>query len=148
MQSAIDKLYDAVAELESLYPGRPFTLDGHLVGSIGECLVADAYDLKLMPPSNTGYDATAPDGRQVEIKTTQGKSVAFRSSAEWVIVVKLYRGEFEEIYNGPGDLVWQQFEGKKRPSNGQYRIGFGVLRKLQNQVPGSQKLGLQSKENK
>ena len=45
-------LYSAVEELEAMFPGRPFTPDGHMVGSIGECLVAAAYELELMPPSN------------------------------------------------------------------------------------------------
>lgn len=78
-QSQVKKIYDAVGELEAMFPGRPFTPDGHMVGSLGECLVADAYDLELMPPSNEGFDAVAKDGRKVEIKATQSNSVAFRS---------------------------------------------------------------------
>jgi hypothetical protein len=59
-QSLVKSLYASVRELEVMFPGRPFTPDGHMVGSIGECLVADAYDLHLMPPSNQGYDAKLP----------------------------------------------------------------------------------------
>ena len=33
-------IYRAVEELEALYPGRKFTPDGHLVGSIGEVVAA------------------------------------------------------------------------------------------------------------
>ena len=76
-REAVAQLYALVRRLEEMFPGRPFTPDGHLVGSLGECLVAEAYGLNLMPPSNTGFDAMDPDGRRVEIKTTQGKSVAF-----------------------------------------------------------------------
>ena len=50
-------LYAIVNKLETMFPGRPFTPDGHMVGSLGECLVADTYGLELMPPSNQGYDA-------------------------------------------------------------------------------------------
>ena len=60
----IKAIYKAVEELEKMFPDRPFTPDGHLIGSIGECLVADAYDLKLMPPSNKGYDAETKDGKR------------------------------------------------------------------------------------
>jgi len=35
-------IYRAVTELEALYPGRKFTPDGHLVGSIGEVVAAEA----------------------------------------------------------------------------------------------------------
>ena len=62
-----------------MFPGRHFTPDGHMVGSLGECLVADAYNLELMPASNLGYDALTETGLKVEIKATQAKSVAFRS---------------------------------------------------------------------
>jgi hypothetical protein len=33
-------IYKAVEELEEAYPGRKFTPDGHLVGSIGARVVA------------------------------------------------------------------------------------------------------------
>ncbi|WP_155253486.1 DUF6998 domain-containing protein [Bradyrhizobium japonicum] len=36
----VTDIYRAVAELEALYPGRKFTPDGHLVGSIGEVIAA------------------------------------------------------------------------------------------------------------
>ena len=32
----VGELYALVAQLEALFPGRRFTPDGHLVGSIGE----------------------------------------------------------------------------------------------------------------
>lgn len=30
-------------------------------------------------------------------------------------------GSFSEVYNGPGDRVWRELEGKPWPSNGQYQ---------------------------
>jgi hypothetical protein len=37
-------IYKAVEELTSWrYPGRPFTPDGHLVGSIGEVIAMEAF---------------------------------------------------------------------------------------------------------
>ena len=88
-QGLIKTLYSTVEQLEVMFPGRHFTPDGHMVGSIGECLVADAYGLELMPASNQGFDAVAPDGTKVEIKATQSNSVAFRSAPEHVIVIKI-----------------------------------------------------------
>ena len=128
----VKQLYAVVGELETMFDGRPFTPDGHLVGSLGEALVADRYDVTLMPPSNKGYDALDSRGRKVEIKATQRSRVAFRSCPESVIVIKIDRtGSFEEVYNGPGGLVWKNFEGKKPPSNGQFQIGLNKLRSLQ-----------------
>lgn len=124
-----------------MFPGRHFTPDGHMVGSIGECLVADAYGLELMNASNKGYDALSPSGLQVEIKATQAKSVAFRSQPEHTIAIKILpNGTFEEIFNGPGNLVWQQFDGKPLPSNGQYQISINKLKELNKQVDKSQRI--------
>jgi hypothetical protein len=50
-------IYRAVAELEALYPDRKFTPDGHLVGSIGEVVAAEALSLTLHPSSHPGHDA-------------------------------------------------------------------------------------------
>ncbi len=141
LQSTVRRLYEIVDELEDIYPGRPFTPDGHLVGSLGECLVADAYGLELMPPSNAGYDAKATDGSKVEIKATQGKSVAFRSKPVHCIAVKLFRnGSFEEIYNGPGEQIWKHVSGKPVPRNGQYQIYLTTLRKLQETVESNERI--------
>ncbi len=107
-----------------------------MVGSLGECLVADAYQLDLMPPSNEGYDALTKDGKKVEIKATQAKSVAFRSCPEHTIIIKINKdGTFEECFNGPGWVIWQQFKGKKKPSNGQYQISLKRVLTLSNAVP-------------
>ncbi|WP_421300201.1 DUF6998 domain-containing protein [Aeromonas veronii] len=140
-QRLVQQLYSTVEELEKMFPGRHFTPDGHMVGSIGECLVADAYGLELMNASNKGYDALSPSGQQVEIKATQAKSVAFRSQPEHTIAIKILpNGTFEEIFNGPGNLVWQQFDGKPLPSNGQYQISLNKLKELNKQVDKSQRI--------
>lgn len=138
----IEQLYEITDELENLSNRRPFTPDGHMVGSIGECLVADAYDgLELMPPSNEGYDALWKSDLKVEIKTTQGDRVAFRGPPPKTIVIQLNRdGSFDEIYNGPGELIWQILAGRPRPSNGQYQITLNRLRKLNQQVPPDQRI--------
>lgn len=56
LQPLAKALYAPVGALEVMFPGRHFTPDGHMVGSLGECLVADAYGLKLLTASNTGYN--------------------------------------------------------------------------------------------
>jgi hypothetical protein len=133
-QGLIKQLYAIVSELESIFPGRHFTPDG-------QCLVADAYGLELKMASNKGFDAIASDGKEVEIKATQSKSVAFRSEPEHTIIISILpNGTFEEAYNGPGSLVWQQFSGKKLPSNGQFQISLNKLKELNKQVSDSSRV--------
>ena len=134
-QSLVKDLYTTVNELELMFPGRHFTPDGHMVGSIGECLVADAYNLQLMTASNKGFDAISPSGQEVEIKATQSNSAAFRHEPQFAIVIKILPdGTFQEIYNGPGKIVWKHFSDKPLPSNGQYQISLNKLMKLNETV--------------
>lgn len=141
VKDLIKKLYSVVSKMEEMYPGRHFTPDGHLVGSLGECIVANAYDLKLMPASNKGYDAITKCGLEVEIKATQKKAVAFRSEPQHVIVIKILPdGQFEEVYNGLGCRVYDTFKGKKKPSNGQFQISISKLKKLNDSVDSAERV--------
>ena len=47
MQETLKRLFQIVKQLEEEYAeyNRKFTIDGHLIGSIGEVLVAEAFDL-------------------------------------------------------------------------------------------------------
>ena len=135
LPSLVSDLYQIVDELEEMFPGRHFTPDGHLVGSLGEALVAYHYGLDLLTASEKGRDAVK-DGVSIEIKATQGSRVAFRHEPEHAIVIKIHTdGTFSEIYNGPGDLVWAQFKERNLPSNGQYQIAISRLKSLQKSVP-------------
>lgn len=135
----ISDLYALVSRLEGLFPGRLFTPDGHLVGSIGEVVAAHRYGLQLLPHSHQGHDALAPDGRYVEIKATQGRSVAIREKPDHLIVLHLSRaGEAMEIYNGPGEPVWSAAGAMQR--NGQRPVSISKLRSLMAQVPEAARL--------
>jgi hypothetical protein len=98
----VRELQHAAEELGRMFPGRPFTLDGHLVGSLGECLVSYHYGVQLLPPSCEGCDARY-NGLSVEIKATFKNCVALRSGPQHLIAIRLLpEGAFEEVYNGPG----------------------------------------------
>lgn len=125
----VRRLYEITSELERLFPGRRFTLDGHLVGSIGEALAAHRYDLTLMRSSSKGHDAKAADGRRVQVKVTQGHRVALYSSPEHLLVLRLLpTGAVEEAYNGPGAPAWRR--AGKRQKNGQRTISFRRLHQV------------------
>ncbi len=135
----IRELYSLVHRLEDLFPGRKFTPDGHLVGSIGEVLAASKYSLELLPASAEKHDAKTPDGRLVQIKATQVKNVALRSEPEHLLVIKILPdGTSEEVYNGPGNLAWENCG--KLQKNGQRSITLFKLKKLMLHVKDDQKL--------
>jgi hypothetical protein len=135
----VKRLYQLVSELEAAFPGRPFTPDGHLVGSLGEVLASHYYDLELLPCSTECDDARTRDGRLVQVKATQGKSVALRAQPHHLLVILLRRdGTIEEIYNGPGQLAWTNCG--KQQKNGQSPISLSKLRTLMNRVPPEHRL--------
>jgi hypothetical protein len=135
----VERLYAIVAEFESLFPGRKFTPDGHLVGSIGEVVAAHRYGLVLHNASNQGHDAVTPDGRRVEIKATQGSSVALRSEPDHLVVLHLAKnGDATEVFNGPGALAWSRCG--KLQANGQRSISLFKLRGLMSLVPERERL--------
>lgn len=133
----VRELYAVVAQFERLFPGRKFTPDGHLVGSIGEVIAKHRYGLKLLANSHQLHDAECPQGRKIQIKATQGTRVALRGEPEHLIVLLLDRtGHAHEVFNGPSALVWALC-GAKRQSNGQSPVSVAALKKLMFQIPNS-----------
>ncbi|TNF58894.1 MAG: hypothetical protein EP308_00040 [Burkholderiales bacterium] len=127
-------IYDAVDELERMFPGRHFTPDGHLVGSLGEALASFHYGIVLDQASAVCHDGTCGN-RRVQVKATQGDRVALSSEPEHLLVLRLMRdGTFTEEYNGPGHLAWSLVSHKPRPKNGQYQVSLATLRRLMAQV--------------
>lgn len=139
IRGILDDLYRATDRLEALFPGRKFTLDGHLVGSIGEVIAAYMFDLQLAPPSSKAHDAIASDGRLVEVKLTQGTSVAMRhETAQLLVLHRAKGGSIEVVYNGPGGLAWKR--AGKLGSNGQRPITLNALRALNSSVDMADRL--------
>ena len=135
----VGRLYEVVRELERLFPGRPFTLDGHLVGSIGEVLGAAHYDLELLPCSTESHDAQTRTGELVQIKATQGQQVALRSCCDHLLVLKLLGdGTVQEAYNGPGALAWDAAGPMQK--NGQRPVRLSTLKRLMELVDPSERL--------
>lgn len=106
-QKKICELYALTAQLEAMHPGRRFTPDGHMVGSIGEVIAAEEYGLELFEASHPVHDVLSPDGRLVQVKATQGRVVALNDEPDYLIVLRILGdGSFEEAYNGRGKPVW------------------------------------------
>lgn len=135
----LDQLYDASGGLEEIFPGRKFTLDGHLVGSVGEVVAAYMFDLDLSPASTLGHDATSSCGKNVEVKLTQGRSVAIRHESEHLIALqRLLGGPVRVVFNGPGLVAWEN--SGRMQSNGQRSISLARLAKLDSEVSAENRL--------
>jgi hypothetical protein len=125
-------IYRAVEELEALYPGRKFTPDGHLVGSIGEVVAAEALGLTLHPSSYPVHDAFDANGN-VQIKMTAGRSVSMYDCCARLVVLKVVSpSEAEIVYDGPGLPAWNA--AGKRSKNGQRCISLARLHRIANET--------------
>lgn len=123
-------IYRAVEELQANYPGRKFTPDGHMVGSIGEVVAAEALGLTLHPSSHACHDAYDAEGRQIQIKMTAGNAIGMYSKCERLVVLRVVSPEDAEIvYDGPGEAAWAH--ASKLGRNGQRVVRLSKLRALQ-----------------
>lgn len=141
----IRQLYKITGELEKEFPGSKFTPDGHMIGSIGEVLVADHYGLELLDNSAKTHDAKTKDGTLVQIKATQMDRVALSSEPNKLIVIKILpTGEWEEVYNGPGKEPWNA--AGKMQKNGQRPILLTRLKALMGIVADNEKISPRKRE--
>lgn len=128
LPAPVAAIYQAVKLLEEQYPGRKFTPDGHLVGSIGEVIAAEKLGLKLYPGSYAGHDAHDPiSGRDVQIKLTGGKSVSLYATCDRLVVLRVVSPhEAEIVYDGDGHPAWEAAGVLQK--NGQRTISLSRLK--------------------
>jgi hypothetical protein len=129
LPSQVAAIYRAVTELETAYPGRKFTPDGHLVGSIGEVIAKEAFGLELLPMSAPLHDARCKVRGDVQIKTTAGDGVDIKGICNHLIVLRIDSPETATVvYDGPGKPAWDN--AGKISKAGERRISLSKLRKL------------------
>ena len=141
LTAIIQDLFRTVCELESRYPGRKFSIDGHLLGSIGEVIAAEYYGLTLLPNSSERHDAKDRQERLIQIKATQIDRISISSEPDYLIVIQITSdGNWSEIYNGAGSRVWNN--AGKIQKNGQRPISIAKLKLLMKSVSDDEKIGL------
>lgn len=146
LEEIIRELYKITAELEEKYPGRRFTPDGHLIGSIGEVYAAEKYGLTLLEASSEKHDALSADGRLIQIKITQTDRISIYSEPDYLIVMKMGNdGNIEEIYNGKGFAPWEN--AGKVQKNGQRSINLKKLVSLNAVISSEDRVRKKTKES-
>lgn len=89
-----------------------FTLDGNLIGDIGEALAVELFGIRLVKSKSAeGIDGYAPDGRMVQVKATgTGRGPAFRNTKVRAEHLLFFDLDFENcsgtvVFNGPEHYV-------------------------------------------
>jgi len=107
-------VFQGIERLTTTFPNRRFTIDGRLVGDLGEVIAELDYDLRLDEVSQADHDGTTSDGRRVQVKATFGNSLTFKTTPDYFLGFKLYRdGSYEEIFNGPGSVIYDTFAHRR-----------------------------------
>jgi hypothetical protein len=125
--AARNKLRDHYASV-----GLDFTLDGNLVGDLGEAIAAELFGIELVPARSTqGIDGYAPDRRTVQIKATgTGRGPAFRLVETRADHLLFFDLDFERakgvvVFNGPEHIATaalpKQFTGQRSLTRVQIR---------------------------
>lgn len=129
--------------------GRKFSLDGKLVGDIGEVLCANKYGLELLSENAYKHDAKEiATGRLIQIKSSFKNNSYFpfgedKTPDYFLSINILESGEIEELFNGPGQFIMEHYIKKrilKGYRNSYYLLSKGVLRTLNQEVPIDDKI--------
>lgn len=142
---AVKELLAIVERLRETYKAqkKQFTLDGRLVGDIGEVLAEGAYDIKLFEDLQKHHDATSADGRLVQIKATMKASLTFPVDhiPLYYIGIQVHNdGSFTEIFNGPGAIAWEAVKNRKATKTNLHSVSVSALKKLSAKVAAKDRI--------
>ena len=138
IHQAIREMLKIVESLQDQYDKKKFTLDGRLVGDLGEILVEEDYDLVLYSGLAKHYDGETLDGRKVQIKTTMKNSLTFPVDhiPDYYIGIQIHPdGTYDEVFNGPGSIAGRAVKNRKPTKTNLHSITLSALKKLNRNVP-------------
>ncbi len=136
IREALDLIFRGIAILQTEFTNRRFTIDGRLVGDIGEIIAAAEFDVVLDEVGQADHDGHTSDGRHVQIKATFKDSLTFTTTPELYLGFKLYPdGGHEVVFNGPGEIIFNEY--KHRQGIGVKQLSFPIsrLKELSTTVP-------------
>ena len=147
MMKEVQLLLDITTSLRKQFDGKlDFSLDGRLVGDIGEALVSKIFGIQLYGKNNPDYDGEQiGTKKKVQIKSSMAYnfSYPFNKVLDYYMAVHVEPdGSLEIVYNGPGRYVHEFLKAKKRKSyrNIWYSISPSHLRELDSRVLDSERI--------
>lgn len=140
---ALKNILSGIAQLRETFPDKKFTIDGRLVGDIGEVIAAREYAIEPYKGQHPYYDGETPDGKKVQIKATFKDSLTFNKVPDYYLGLKLYEnGDQEEIFNGPGKVIFEHYKHRKGIGEKQLSFPNKELKKLSEDIPKLERISL------
>ncbi len=138
---ALESIFSGSSHLKDSFPDRQFTIDGRLVGDVGEVIAAMVYEIELDEVSQPIRDGTASNGGRVQIKATFQDALTFKTVPEYYLGIKINpNGTFEEIYNGPGQPIFDHYAHRSGIGQKLLRFPNEQLKALAAQIPDDQRI--------
>ena len=136
IRDSLQKIFSGIKQLKEALPSKEFTIDGRLVGDIGEAIVQRDYDLTLYDGLAKDYDGETPCGKRVQIKATFKNSLTFKKVSDYYLGIKIHEdGTYEEIFNGPGKIIAEEYSHRKGFGKDLLSFPNKRLRELSANVP-------------
>lgn len=141
IKEALALIFQGIARLRESFGNRDFTIDGRLVGDMGEVLAALDYDITLDPTSKPDHDGRTSDGRRVQVKATFQNQLTFKTNSDYYLGLKLFAdGHYEEIFNGPAKVIYARYKHRKAIGVQLLRFPNPELKRLSLSVPKDQRI--------
>ena len=135
VKTALEKIFSGIGELKGLFPQKDFTIDGRLVGDIGEMLAFRDYEINLYQGLSPKHDGQTPAGKKVQVKATFKNSLTFKNTPEYYLEIKLNQnGTYQEIFNGPGQIIARRYQHRKNFGKVTFSIPISTLKNLSTKV--------------
>jgi hypothetical protein len=139
--AAIKDLYKARNRLRKAFRDLPFTLDGNLIGDIGEAIAMHDFELIPLRKGSKGHDFKTQSGKLVQVKATQQtkKGVGLGQKKvhfEHLVVFQIFEdGTYSILFDGPGGYIDKAWAHKKSASLSAIQLG-----RLNSEVKQSERL--------
>ncbi len=143
LKERIAELFKLTNSLNGRFKNKKFTPDGRLVGDIGEIIAEMFYGIKLHEKQRHTHDGECPEGRCVQVKISFQDQLTFSKKPDYYLGFKMEEnGDFKEIFNGPGDIIYEKYLPKRKgvKEGKLIRIPMKDLALLQNSVSEKDKL--------
>jgi len=141
LKEEIIKLFDLKERLSKEFENRKFTPDGRLIGDIGEVLAELYYDIILDGGQSHTHDGITSDGQSVQIKISFQDHLTFGKIPDYYLGLQIYKnGDYKEIYNGPGQIIYDKYNHRKHIGDKLLRFPMKELIKLNDTVPTDKKI--------
>ena len=141
IEEALRLIFEGIVELKEQFPDKKFTIDGRLVGDIGEVIASLEYAVDLYVVQTPVHDGETMDGRKVQIKATFKDKLTLTVVPDFYLGIRLFEdGTYEEIFNGPGFVIAERYSHRSGFGQKQLSVPLTALRELSRGVSSAQRI--------